>query len=339
MEIFYAPSHLLHDPGKALVNGQPLLTEDDPERIEVLRRAVQEAGLGPILPPEDHGREPLLAVHDRDYLEFFAHAYARGEEYYGKPGPIFPETYAVRGLRRTRHFAGQVGYYSFGTATPILEGTWEAAYWSAQCALSAAARLRSGERCAYALCRPPGHHASTDLYGGFCFLNNAAVAARFLGGRLAILDIDYHHGNGTQEIFYSDPQVLYCSLHADPDEDYPYFWGSASETGAGAGAGANCNFPLPRGAGDDLYLSTLDRALERLDAHRPERLVLSLGLDAAAGDPAGGVCLSPQAFRRIGERLASLNLPTLFVQEGGYGLDSLGENCLSFFSGFFERLD
>lgn len=337
MKIFYSERHLLHNPLGQVIARQPFVTEDDPERIERLLKALRAAQVGPVLPPVDHGIEPLLRMHTPDYLDFLQNAYEWGAAYYGEYAPLLPETYAVREVRRrSKHFAGLLGYYCFGTGTPILKGTWEAAYWSAQCALSGASQLLAGETKAYALCRPAGHHAASELYGGFCFLNNAAIAARALGERAAILDIDYHHGNGTQEIFYRDPEVFYCSLHADPDEDYPYYWGSAEENGSGPGLGANCNLPLPRGTQDQDYLRTLEQAIERVLAHHPRYLILSLGLDTASGDPAGGFCLTPTAFRAIGGRLASLNLPTLFVQEGGYRLESLEENIAAFFGGFIE---
>jgi len=184
------------------------------------------------------------------------------------------------------------------------------------------------------LCRPPGHHAATDLYGGFCYLNNAAIAARHLGSQVAILDIDYHHGNGTQEIFYSDPTILYCSLHADPDEDYPYFWGSASERGEGPGEGYNRNWPLPQKINDEDYLNTLDEALETISRFAPSYLVVSLGLDIGDGDPVGGFSISLEGFSQISQTIAVLNIPTLIVQEGGYLLDTLGQNATAFLQHF-----
>jgi acetoin utilization deacetylase AcuC-like enzyme len=237
--------------------------------------------------------------------------------------------------RNTAHPIGRAGYYSFGTYSPILKGTWDAAYWSAQCALSAAHDVASGAQTAYALCRPPGHHAATDLYGGFCYLNNAAIAARSLGERVAILDIDFHHGNGTQEIFYMDPAVLYCSLHADPDQEYPYFWGAANEIGEGAGKGYNCNYPLPLGCDDELYLQTLDQALRRIQEFQPRYLVVSLGLDIIQGDEVGGFRVTPAGLGEIGQRIAALRheeapLPTVIIQEGGYLLSELGELVVRF---------
>jgi len=212
--------------------------------------------------------------------------------------------------------------------------------------------VREGLRAAYALCRPPGHHAAADLYGGYCYLNNAAIAARYLqssGSRpsslpesralptptkVAILDIDYHHGNGTQLIFYADPAVLYCSLHVHPDEDYPYYWGDADETGVGPGEGTNCNWPLPRGTGDKAYLAALDEALAAIGEFAPDYLVVSAGLDTTEGDPEGGFCLSTEGLHAIGECIAGLAMPTVVVQEGGYRLDRLGDNAVAFLQPF-----
>ncbi len=230
MDTIYNPYQHLHAPNELVVNGQPFETEDVPTRAEILLEAVRQAGFGRILEPLDHGLEPILAVHDADFVAYLQEIYIQSAD----RGllPVIPETFATRQVRhRSRSLYGRKGYYAFGVGTPILAYTWQAAYWSAQCAITAARTLLAGQNSVYALCRPPGHHAARDLYGGFCYLNNAAIAARTLGGRVAILDIDYHHGNGTQEIFYQDPEVLYCSLHAHPDDDYPYLLGYAGRAG------------------------------------------------------------------------------------------------------------
>jgi acetoin utilization deacetylase AcuC-like enzyme len=238
-------------------------------------------------------------------------------------------------VRRPRGLRGLLGYYAFGSGSPILEGTWEAAYWSAQCALTAAGLLRRGERLVYALCRPPGHHAGPDLHGGYCYLNNAAIAAHSLraAGRVAILDVDYHHGNGTQLIFYSEPDVLFCSLHVHPDEGYPYYWGGAEERGAGLGEGANRNWPLPGSTGDDEYLPVLACALATIEAFRPQNLVVSAGFDGLEGDPEGSFRLSVAGLAEIGRRIGALGLPTAIIQEGGYRLEVLGESAVAFLGG------
>jgi acetoin utilization deacetylase AcuC-like enzyme len=262
-------------------------------------------------------------------------AYAETATYFKKAEPVFPSTFAPRqGQRKPEGVLGQLGYYAFGVGSPILEGTWSAAYWSAQCALAAAACVQMGEPCAYALCRPPGHHAGPDLFGGFCYLNNAAIAARALPGRAAILDIDYHHGNGTQLVFYDDPRVMFCSLHAHPDDDYPFYWGGADEQGAGPGLGFNRNWPLPQHIDDGHYLAALDEALAVIAGFAPDYLVVCVGFDIAVGDPVGGFDITPDGLQRIGSAIRGLGRPTVLVQEGGYLLERLSVNATAFLTAF-----
>ncbi len=337
MRIVYTEHHKQHATDQVLLDGYPFDSEEVPARAEIILEAVKAARLGPVVAPTDHGSEPILAVHDADFLRFVRTAYAENQALAKRAEPVFTWIFATRHAgRKPRGFDGLKGYYAFGWGTPILEGTWHAAYWSVQCALSAADRVRAGERAAYALCRPPGHHAATDLYGGFCYLNSAAAAARYLQaeGRVAILDVDYHHGNGTQTIFYADPGVLYCSLHAHPDDDYPYYWGHADERGEGPGEGYNRNWPLPLGTGDADYLAALDEALEVVCRFVPRYLVVSAGFDIVAGDTIGEFCVSSDGLHEIGQRIAGLNLPTVIVQEGGYCLQTLGENAVAFLSAF-----
>jgi acetoin utilization deacetylase AcuC-like enzyme len=340
LPVIASETHRLHNPLTAIVEGVPFETEDLVERAEIIRRALTGAGLGHVSEPTDHGLQPILAVHDHGLVTYLQEIWAESCAFQKAGSPldsyaVVPHTFAMRGTRRiSRQVEARPGYYCFGVATPILQHTWQAAYWSAQCALTGVDWLHQGARSAYALCRPPGHHAARDLYGGYCYLNNAAIAARALGGRVAILDIDYHHGNGTQEIFYAVEEVLYCSLHADPDQDYPYFWGAAEETGTGAGAGYNRNWPLPKGTGDEKYLEVLQEALEMVAAFGPQALIVSAGLDIGAGDPAGGFLISRSGFEKIGSAIAGLGLPTLIVQEGGYRLDALGESALALLSPF-----
>jgi acetoin utilization deacetylase AcuC-like enzyme len=223
------------------------------------------------------------------------------------------------------------------TACPIGPDSWDSIRWSANAAASAAQFVADGGPCAYALCRPPGHHAFADLAGGFCYVNNSAVAAALLRRRherVAIVDVDLHHGNGTQGIFYRRADVFTLSVHADPIRFYPFFWGHADERGEGPGLGCNRNLPLPRGTRDDAFLDALDSGLESVRAFAPGALVVSLGLDAFEGDPFGGLAVSTEGFARIAERLARLALPTVIVQEGGYLCDALGDNLASFLAGF-----
>jgi acetoin utilization deacetylase AcuC-like enzyme len=331
MHIVYSEKHRLHDTNDVSYDGRPFITEELPARAEVILEAVEAAQLGSIIPPVDYGLEPILAVHDAGFVEFIQTAYAESAAYFKQAGPVFTWSFATRHQgRKPKGFLALKGYYSFSWGTPILEGTWEAAYWSAQCALTAGEEVRGGQQVAYALCRPPGHHAGLDLYGGFCYLNNAAIVARHLEARVAILDIDYHHGNGTQTIFYSDPSVLYCSLHAHPDLDYPYYWGYADETGRGEGQGTNRNFPLPLGTGDEAYLATLRQALQVVHDFCPRFLVVSAGFDTVGGDPVGSFGLTTDGLARIGEAIAELGLPTVVLQEGGYLIERLGENAVAF---------
>ncbi|HKX57295.1 MAG TPA: histone deacetylase family protein, partial [Xanthomonadales bacterium] len=232
---------------------------------------------------------------------------------------------------------GQAGFHMLDTGCPISAETWNSALASAHTAVQGAALLLDEEDSAYALCRPPGHHAGRDFAAGFCYLNNSAIAAQELVaefGRVAILDIDVHHGNGTQDIFYRRSDVLTVSLHADPERFYPFFWGHAAERGAGEGLGYNLNIPLPRGTGDKDYLAELDRALLRIESFAPGALVVALGLDAHESDPFQGLAISTEGFSKIAARIASLELPTLLVQEGGYLSADLGANLQSFLDGF-----
>jgi len=338
VQIVYSPRHRQHATDAVDLNGFPFVSEEEPIRVEVILNALLHAGLGTLVSPTDHGDGLILDVHDADFLDFLRHAYERSAALFGEEGPVFVWTPAPRGAaRKPQGFMGQKGYYAFGWGTPILEGTWDAAYWSAQCALTAADLVQAGEPAVYALCRPPGHHAAADLFGGFCYLNNAAIAARYLqrsGHRVAILDIDYHHGNGTQSIFYSDPTVLYCSIHAHPDHAFPYFWGAAEEQGAGPGRGFNVNIPLALDIGVVDYLRALEIALERVHAYGPDVLVLCAGFDIAEGDPLGGFDMTTKDIAEIARRIAEQALPTLIVQEGGYRPESLGEQVSAFLKPF-----
>ena len=233
---------------------------------------------------------------------------------------------------------GRLGYYSFDSSAPITAGTWTAVYAAAQVALTGAGLLADGETAAFALCRPPGHHASRAYFGGYCYLNNAAIAVQSLieGGmkRAAVLDVDFHHGNGTQSIFYERSDVLFVSIHGDPNEEYPYFSGHAEETGSGPGAGCNVNFPLPPGSGPERWLSALDAALARIRAHGPEALVVSLGVDTFEHDPISSFKLRSDDYLRLGAAVRGQRVPTLVVMEGGYALDSIGVNVANTLAGF-----
>ncbi|MEX5729810.1 acetoin utilization deacetylase AcuC-like enzyme [Rhodovulum iodosum] len=326
-----------HDPKHFMANGARLANPEQPRRIEVLKAAAEAAGCG-FEVPQDAGLGPIAALHSAEYLTFLRNIYTRWRRIEGAGEEVIPNIHpANRSDSYPKSAVGQAGYHQADTACPIAAGTWEAAYWSAQSAIAGADLIAGPERAAYALSRPPGHHAFGDLAGGFCFLNNSGIAAERLrarGLRPAILDIDVHHGNGTQGIFYDRDDVLTVSIHADPARFYPFFWGHAQERGSGRGMGCNLNLPLPRGTADDDYLRTLDTALERIANFGTDALVVALGLDAYVGDPFKGLAVTTPGFARIGAAIAALGLPTLFVQEGGYICDGLGGNLTAVLSGF-----
>lgn len=326
-----------HNPRHFMANGKVLPSPEQPDRIKRLIEGARAAGCS-MQAPEDAGMGPIAALHSPEYLTFLQTIYTRWQRIDGAGDEVIPNIHpANRTDSYPRSAVGQAGYHQADTACPIGEGTWEAAYWSAQAAITGADLLVSGTPAAYALSRPPGHHAFGDLAGGFCFLNNSGIAAERLRGRglsPAILDVDVHHGNGTQGIFYDRDDVLTISLHADPARFYPFFWGHAAERGTGRGLGYNLNLPLPRGTDDEGFLRALDTALARISAFGADVVVVALGLDAYEGDPFKGFAVTTPGFSRIGAAIAGLGLPTLFVQEGGYLCDALGDNLTSVLTGF-----
>lgn len=337
MKAFYAVEQKRHDPKAFLSSGAPQPNPEQPERVERLLAGAKAAGCE-ITRPNSHGLGPIAAVHTPEYLEFLKHIYARWRRIEEASQEVIPNIHPLaRDGRYPASAVGQVGYHMADTACPIAEHTWESVCWSAWSAADAADAVLSGEIAAYALCRPPGHHAFADVAGGFCFINNSAVAAqrlRLKAERVAILDVDLHHGNGTQGIFYARPDVLTVSIHADPVRFYPFFWGHADERGEGAGLGYNLNVPLPRKSGDAEFLAALDTAFRRIEAFAPDALVVALGLDPFEGDPFGGLSVTTGGFGRIAEAIAKLRLPTVIVQEGGYLCDALGDNLTAFLGGY-----
>lgn len=326
-----------HDPQNFMANGQSLRNPEQPERIRILQAGATAAGCE-FVDPNDHGKSPISAVHSPEYLTFLEHIHSRWKRIEGSSDEVIPNIHPDRrSANYPKSAAGQAGYHQADTACPIAAGTWEAAYWSAQSAVTGADLILDGEKSAYALCRPPGHHAFADMAGGFCFLNNSAIAAEYFrkkGLKPAILDVDVHHGNGTQGIFYKRNDVLTVSLHADPDRFYPFFWGGAQERGEGLGEGYNLNLPLPKGTGDDAYLISLQTALARVQAFGADVVVIALGLDSHENDPLQGFSITTPGFARVAAAIAALNLPMLLVQEGGYLSDDLGHNIKSFLTGF-----
>jgi acetoin utilization deacetylase AcuC-like enzyme len=339
MKAFYADEQKRHDPKMFLSSGAPKPNPEQPERVERLLAGVRAAGLA-VARPRNHGLGPLAAIHTPEYLDFLERIFARWQRIEGASAEVIPN---IHPIARTGAYpasaVGQAGYHMADTACPISAETWQSACWSAWSAVEAADAVLAGAPAAYALCRPPGHHAFADVAGGFCFLNNTAIAAQRLrskAARVAILDVDLHHGNGTQGIFYARSDVLTVSLHADPERFYPFFWGYAGERGEGAGLGANLNLPLPRKSGDERFLEALEIALRRIGAYAPEALVVALGLDAFEGDPFGGLSVTTDGFARIAAAIGALRLPAVIVQEGGYLCDALGDNLASFLAAYAE---
>lgn len=343
MKTFFSSVQLVHNPQHELSDGKLVPAVEIPARAESVLAAVKERGLGPVREAQDYGLDPIFRVHDRDYVTFLQTFWDRWCAA-GRSDEAFPFVWPVRGLRTDKmpsHIDGQIGFYSFDAGTPLGANTFKAAVASANSALGGAAALMSGQRSAFALCRPPGHHAAQDYFGGYCFFNNAAVAAQYLrdGGaeRVSILDIDYHHGNGTQSIFYDRSDVQFVSIHADPAEEYPYFLGNSDEQGVGPGEGHTLNYPLPIGTAWAEWSDALSDALGRIADFRPDSLVVSLGLDPFVDDPISRFKLTMDDFSRIGEALAGIDCPILFVLEGGYAVEALGSNCINVLSAFEEN--
>jgi acetoin utilization deacetylase AcuC-like enzyme len=333
----YSELHRSHDPQFFLVRGVIQRTTEQPERADRLLAGLK-AGKHTLVAPTAFGQGPRARVHSPEYLSFLADAWEQWSAL-GNAGPeMIANMHPVRNAGTyPTHIVGKLGWHTIDTSCPIGPGTWAAACVATDVATTAAQMVLDGEDAVYALCRPPGHHAYRDLASGFCFLNNSAIAAahlRLRHERVAILDVDVHHGNGTQGIFYERPDVLTVSIHADPTFFNPFVWGYAHERGAGQGLGANLNIPLPKGTGDDGYMQALAQAAATVRAFVPGALVVALGLDASEHDPLAGLAVTTDGFRRIGEALAKIGLPTVLVQEGGYLSDVLGLNLAAVLAGF-----
>jgi acetoin utilization deacetylase AcuC-like enzyme len=342
MYVIYSPHQEKHCPPYELHFGRKVSPSEVPERTRQIVRELRAAGIGPIIEPRSYPLECITAIHDGNYLNYLRTALQTpltDPESNGQPTTIlFPSMwpYSDRWPVHARTVMAKVGYYCFDTYTPIVAGTYEAAILSAECALTGADLLREGQRVAFALCRPPGHHAMRHMCGGYCYLNNAAIAAEYLSpvGRIAILDVDYHHGNGTQSIFYDTDRVLYVSIHADPENAYPYYSGYADERGEGKGFGFNVNLPLPAGTADERYSQALERALAAVRDFTPAYLIVSLGFDTCRDDPICDLQLKPEFFGQMAKRIAALDVPSLIVAEGGYNVESVGHLAVNFLQGW-----
>ncbi|WAL59210.1 histone deacetylase family protein [Thermocoleostomius sinensis] len=342
MLTIYSPDHRHQDAHVELTDGQLVAPYENPKRADRILSQIQQADLGMVLPPKDFGLAPILRVHDRGFVSFLQSAWSEWLAAHGEFDAL-PLNWATRTMRHDRipeTIEGKLSYYSFDAGTPIIAGTWQAAMASAQVALTGQDWLVQGERSVFSLCRPPGHHAARDLYGGYCFLNNAAIAAQALldagAERVAIFDVDYHHGNGTQAIFYDRSDVLFVSIHAHPSHSYPYFLGFEDETGAGVGEGFTRNYPLPLGTDWKAYAEPLEQALNTIRHYAPDAVVVSLGVDTYEADPISSFRLQSHDFHAMGQAIARLNKPTLIVMEGGYALEAIGVNVGNFLQGVEE---
>ncbi len=341
MRAFFDERQLRHAPETYLRFGSALPHPEQPERAIILRDMLREEGFE-IAAPEDAGTEPIKAVHNPGYVDFLTDAHARFREV-AVPGALAIPTHhpGVRRGREPKDIRGQLGWWITDPSLPLTEGSWEAAYWSAQSAVAAADDVANGARASYALCRPPGHHAMRDCGNGFCFFNNACIAVERLHsryGRIALLDIDVHTGNGSMDILYGRGDVFFCSLHPDPATFATFFLGHADETGEGDGDGATLNILLEQGASEAEVLTHLDRGLGAVRAFAPEALVVSLGFDMAADDPLAAVAVHPEGFAEMARRIAALGLPTVLVQEGGYLGPSLATNARAFLTTYRDAI-
>ena len=339
MKTVFSPLHNRRTATTELDGGVLIAPHEKPSRAETILGRVKQEQLGDVLPPDDFGLEPILRVHTPDYVNFLQTCW-KDWEAEDKPGEAIPAVWPGRGMRERvpKDIDGRLGYYSFAAETSITEGTWDAACASANVALTAQALVANGEPAAFALCRPPGHHAHADLFGGYCFFNNAAISAQAFrdqgAKRVAILDVDFHHGNGTQAIFYQRSDVLTISLHGDPDLVFPHFLGFEDETGEGDGNGYNQNLVYPPGTPFKVWREGLETACQRIAEYQPEALVIALGVDTFEDDPISFFKLTSADYLLMGERLAKLNLPTLFTMEGGYDVDAIGVNVVNVLKGF-----
>ncbi|MBQ0936840.1 histone deacetylase family protein [Ideonella paludis] len=349
MKIIHNPLHALHQGREEMFRGRMVACHEVPARQDFVLAALQQRGFGRLEAP--HGQEididaAIARVHDQGYIQFLAKAWddwvamdpANAQRDALPSVWPLPSRHGFRTDGALLNFAARLGRYSFDAGSPLMQGTWAATHMGATCAVNAARAVLAGERAACALTRPPGHHAGPDFFGGYCFLNNGAIAAQALrdGGhaKVAVLDIDYHHGNGTQTIFYDRPDVFTVSLHGDPATEYPFFLGHADETGTGLGQGYNLNLPLPRGTAFNTWRLALDQALSAITHYAPTALVVPFGLDTFKDDPISGFTLDSEDYTTIGQALAGLGLPTVFTFEGGYAVEAVGTNAVNLLEGF-----
>ncbi|USX27132.1 histone deacetylase family protein [Oxalobacteraceae bacterium OTU3CINTB1] len=347
MLTFYNELHAQHRGRYEMFRGEMVPCFEKPERADSVLAELGRRGLGRIVTPHGVPLMSLERIHTPRYLHFLRTAWSEwlALDPANAQKDAFPAVWPVRTLRadiEPDNFCAKLGLYSMDSGTPLTAGTWTAAKTGADCAVNAAHALRLGERGAFVLSRPPGHHAGADFFGGYCFLNNAALAAQHMlddgAKKVAIIDIDYHHGNGTQSIFYGRDDVLFVSIHADPRSEYPFYLGHADERGEGAGQGFNMNLSLAAGSSVKAWFTALETACIRIGGYAPDALVVSLGVDTFAGDPLSRFALQSADYLKVGERLAYLGLPTAFIFEGGYAVKELGTNVVNVLEGYETAL-
>lgn len=341
MRTIASPDHSLHFPKGELSGGEMVRPFECPERWDYIVQALSANGFSEPESPTELNRDIVAKVHGSDYLHFLENAWNWWTAE-GYPGEALPSVLPARRMqqREPQHIEGKLGYFAMAIETAITAGTWQAAQSSAAVAQTAANLLSSADNSSFALCRPPGHHAGIDLYGGYCFLNNAAIAAQTLldngAKRVAVLDVDFHHGNGTQDIFYSRNDVLFVSLHGDPEQAFPHFLGYADETGIGPGEHYNVNYPMPPGTTYDIWRQALLDSIKKINTYAPDALVVSLGVDTFEKDPISFFKLNSEDFTRYGALLSTLILPTTFVMEGGYAVEQIGINTTNVLAGYLN---
>ena len=344
MDVVWTDLHRHQNPKLEINLGQPIPTYERGERAETIRRQLETDSRFRFVGLTEHGREPIEAVHDEGLIDYLESAWPEMHRSTGRT-EFAPEAMLHIGLRDgmsearpPNGAAAAFGYWCYETATPLVEGTYLAARASVDVALTAAEKVLAGANSSYGLCRPPGHHAARSVFGGFCYFNNAAVVAHHVasttGTKVTVLDVDYHHGNGTQQIFYERDDVQFVSLHGNPNRSYPWFIGHEDETGAGKGRGSNLNVVFEAEAEDDEYVDRLGIACESIAAFGPSTVIVSLGLDTYWNDPISDLALTTEGYRRCGEVVRQLGLPTVVLQEGGYDIEAIGRNVHAWLTPF-----
>ncbi|TBR37921.1 histone deacetylase family protein [Marinomonas agarivorans] len=340
MRVILNTNYASHNGAGEVHHGELVPCFENPTRIDSILQTFKAYGVTEYQTPEDFGLEPILAVHDSDYVDFLQHIWQEWQAA-GNTVDLIPYIWSASGLPANHNHPSlnaRAGTYAFSSDSPITAGTWESTYWAAQSALTALQQVNQGQRAAFSLSRPPGHHAHAGLYGGYCYLNSTAIAAQAAltqgASKVCVLDVDYHHGNGTQDIFYPRSDVLTVSLHGHPDTNFPYFLGYDTEIGTGDGEGYNINIPLPDGTAFSTWSKQLHDISDRIHAFGADVLIVALGVDTFEGDPISKFTFTTADYLTMGQQIAAFNLPTVFIMEGGYDVGPIGENVYNVLAGF-----